>query len=175
MLSIEEALHEEMRRILYRYDCDCVPLFENLLGTYQDYEDLGDIWDVKSSPCSPDSQPPSVSLSAPASPAVDPSPTATPNPNPSLIEDSQKKKTISDIFASTSQFDINFLSELLDTTTADKFSQFQDNQLLGNYNNLRSTKKEKRRRLFNGLSWPLTIQAMQYWITFHLHFGVLPA
>ena len=75
MHSTEETLPEEVRRILYRYDCDCVPLFENQLGTYQAYENLGDMWGVKSSPSSPDSQPPSVSVSVPTTPAVDPSPT----------------------------------------------------------------------------------------------------
>ena len=82
MHSTEESLPEEVRRILYRYDCDCVPLFENQLGTYQAYENLGDMWGVKSSPSSPDSQPPSVSVSVPLTPAVDPSPTFTPTPSP---------------------------------------------------------------------------------------------
>ena len=89
MLSTEETLPEEVRRILYRYDCDCVPLFENQLGTYQAYENLGDMWGVKYSPSSLDSQPPSVSVSVPTTPAVDPSPTFTPNPSPSLFEDSR--------------------------------------------------------------------------------------
>ena len=38
MHSTEETLPDEVRRILYRYDCDCVPLFENQLGTYQAYK-----------------------------------------------------------------------------------------------------------------------------------------
>ena len=108
MHSTEETLPEEVRRILYRYDCDCVPLFENQLGTFQAYENLGDMWGVKSSPSSPDSQPPSVSVSVPTTPAVDPSPTFTPNPSPSLFEDFQRKNKISDNFAS--QFDVNILS-----------------------------------------------------------------
>ena len=41
MHSTEENLPEEVRRILYRYDCECVPLFENQLGTYQAYENFG--------------------------------------------------------------------------------------------------------------------------------------
>ena len=40
MHSTEEPLPEEVRRILYRYDCDCVPLFENQLSTYQAYKNL---------------------------------------------------------------------------------------------------------------------------------------
>ena len=90
-LSTEGLLPEEVRRILYRYDCDCVPFFENQLGTYQAYENLGDIWGVKSSPSSPDSQPPSVSVSVPY-PAVDPRPNFTPTQSPSLFEDFQRKK-----------------------------------------------------------------------------------
>ena len=43
-----------MRRILYIYDCDCVPLFENQFGTYQAYENLVDMWGAKSSPSSSD-------------------------------------------------------------------------------------------------------------------------
>ena len=110
MLSNEETLSEEVRRILYRYDCDCVPLFENQLGTYQAYENLGDMWGVKSSPSSPDSQPPSVSISVPTTPAVDPSPPFTPTPSPSLFEDFQRTifPKLSDNFAS--QFDVNILS-----------------------------------------------------------------
>ena len=49
MHSTEETLPEEVRRIFYRHDCDCVPLFENQLGTYQAYKNLGDMWGVKSS------------------------------------------------------------------------------------------------------------------------------
>ena len=43
MLSTEETLPEEVRRMLYRYDCDCVTVFENQLGSYQAYESLGDV------------------------------------------------------------------------------------------------------------------------------------
>ena len=30
-----ESLPDDVKRILFRYDCDCVPLFENQLGAYQ--------------------------------------------------------------------------------------------------------------------------------------------
>ena len=106
MLSTDETLPEEVRPILYRYDCDCVPFFENQLGKYQAYENWGDTWGVKSTPSSPDSQPPSASVSVPTTPAVDPSPTFTP-----LFEDFQRKNKISDNFANTSQFDVNILSD----------------------------------------------------------------
>ena len=87
MLSTEESLPKEVRRILYRYDCDCKPLIENQLSTKEAYENLGDLWGVKSSQSLPDSQPPSVSVSAPTTPAVDPSTTVTPTPSPSLFDD----------------------------------------------------------------------------------------
>ena len=87
MLSTEESLPKEVRRILYRYDCDCEPLIENQLGTKEAYENLGDLWGVKSSQSLPDSQPPSVSVSAPTTPAVDPSITVTPTPSLSLFDD----------------------------------------------------------------------------------------
>ena len=69
------------------------------------------MWGVKSSPSSPDSQPPSVSLSVPTTPTVDISPTFTPTPSPSLFEDFQRKNKISDNFEQTSQFDVNILSD----------------------------------------------------------------
>ena len=106
MHSTEETLPEEVRRILYRYECDCVPLFKNQLGTYQAYENLGDMWGVKSSPFSPDSQPPSVSVSVPTTPAVNPIPSFTPTPSPSLFEVFQRKNN----FENTGQFDVNILS-----------------------------------------------------------------
>ena len=30
-----ESLPDDVKRISFRYDCDCVPLFENQLGAYQ--------------------------------------------------------------------------------------------------------------------------------------------
>ena len=48
-----ESLPNDVKRILFRYDCDCVPLFENQLGAYQACENLADMWGIKSSPCSP--------------------------------------------------------------------------------------------------------------------------
>ena len=143
--ATEESLAEEVRRIVYRYDCDCVPLFENQLGRYRAYENF---WSVKSSPSSPDSQPASVSVSVPITPAVDPRPTFTPTPSPALLEDFRRKKKISDNFSSMIQFDVNFLIwlKLSDTTTANKFARLQDTQLLGNSSSVRSTKKTKRQK-----------------------------
>ena len=57
-----DTLPDEIKRIFYRYDCDCVPLFENQLGAYQACDDLGNLWGIKTSPSSPDSETPSPSL-----------------------------------------------------------------------------------------------------------------
>ena len=110
MLTTKDTLPEEVRRILYRDDCDCVSLSKNQLGTYQAYDILGEIWGVKSSLSLPDSQPPSASVSVSTTPAVDPSPTVTPTPRPSLFDDFQKEDKISDNLASTSHFDVNIFS-----------------------------------------------------------------
>ena len=38
-----DTLPEETKPILYRYDCECVPLFENQLGAYQACDDLANL------------------------------------------------------------------------------------------------------------------------------------
>ena len=45
-----ESLPGDVTRILFRYNCDCVPLFENQLGAYQAGENLADMWGIKSTP-----------------------------------------------------------------------------------------------------------------------------
>ena len=70
-----DTLPDEIKRIFYQYDCDCVPLFENQLGAYQTCDDLGSLWGIETSPSSPDSETTLASL--PTTPAVDPSPTTT--------------------------------------------------------------------------------------------------
>ena len=42
-----DTLPDEIKRIFYRYDCDCVPLFENQLGAYQACDGLGNLWGSK--------------------------------------------------------------------------------------------------------------------------------
>ena len=78
-----DTLPEETKRILYRYDCECVPLFENQLGAYQACDDLGNLWGIKTSPSSPEKETKLSSL--PTTPAIDPSPTVTPAPSPSVF------------------------------------------------------------------------------------------
>ena len=74
-----DTLPDEKKSIFYRYHCDCVPLFENQLGAYQTCDDLGNLWGIKTSPSSPDSETTLASL--PTTPEVDPSPTVTPTPS----------------------------------------------------------------------------------------------
>ena len=78
-----DILPEETKRILYRYDCECVPLFENQLGAYQACDDLAKLWRISSSPDLPGSE--STLSSLPTTPALDPSPTVTPASSPSLF------------------------------------------------------------------------------------------
>ena len=150
-LSAEETLLEEVRRILSRYDCNCVPLFENQLGTYQAYKNLGDMCGVKSLPSSRDSQQPSVSVSVPTTPAVDPSPNFTPTPSPSPFEDFEKKNKISDNFAHTSQFDANILSGSIFQTPQPNSANFKTPKCSETPVVCAAPKKTKTRRLSNGL------------------------
>ena len=80
-----DTLTDEVRRIFYRYDCECVPLSENQLGVYRSCDELADMWGLKSAPDSPASL-----TSEPVTPALDPSPTVTPTPSPSLFAEISK-------------------------------------------------------------------------------------
>ena len=86
-----ESLPDDVKRISFCYDCDCVSLFENQLGAYQACENLADTWGIKSSPCSPENQLQMDSASLPVTPAVDPSPSLTPTSIPSLCGNSQQQ------------------------------------------------------------------------------------
>ena len=100
-----DTLPEETKRILYRYDCECVPLFENQLGVYQACDDLGNLWGIKTSPSSPDSE--TTLFSLPTTPAIDPSPTVTPAPSPSLFAGTHNNNNPPNNF---DNFDENVLS-----------------------------------------------------------------
>ena len=76
------TLTDEVKRIFYRYDCECIPLCENQLGVYRASDDLADMWGLKSTLESPDSNTP---MSAPVTPAYDRNPSITPIPSPSLF------------------------------------------------------------------------------------------
>ena len=99
-----DTLTDEVRRIFYRYDCECVPLCENQLGVYRACDELADMWGLKSAPDSPTSL-----TSVPVKPAVDPSPTVTPTPSPSLF--AEISKSYQEKFCNGNQdFDLNILS-----------------------------------------------------------------
>ena len=101
-----DTLTDEVRRIFYSYDCECVPLYENQLGVYRACDELADMWGLKSSPDSPVSQTPT---SEPVTPAVDPSPTVTPTPSPSLF--AEISKNYQQKFCNGNQdFDLSLLS-----------------------------------------------------------------
>ena len=80
-----ESLPDDVKRILFRYDFNCVLLIENQIEAYQACENLSDMWDMKSSPCSPENYSQLGSVSWPVTPAVDPSPSLTPTSSPSLF------------------------------------------------------------------------------------------
>ena len=72
----------ETRKILYKYDCNCVPFYENQLGVLRECDNLADLWGLPKSPESPINQSPLCN------PTVDPSPTLSPDstqPSPSLF------------------------------------------------------------------------------------------
>ena len=72
----------EARRIIYKYDCNCVPFYENQLGVFQACDNLADLWGLPKSPESP------INPSPLCTPTVDPSPTLSPDgkkPSPSLF------------------------------------------------------------------------------------------
>ena len=69
-----------VKKILYKYDCDTVPFFENQLGVTQACDDLADLWGLPRSPESPSAPTPAVT------PAIDPSPAVSPATSPSLFE-----------------------------------------------------------------------------------------
>ena len=48
-----DTLSADTKRLLYGYDCDCVPIFENQLGHFQAIEQLAKLWGIQPSPTSP--------------------------------------------------------------------------------------------------------------------------
>ena len=81
------TLPKETRTILYNYDCDCVPFFENQLGVVRACNDLADLWGLPHSPESPPPTPGCVST-----PTSDPSATVTPESSPSLFSPVTEEK-----------------------------------------------------------------------------------
>ena len=79
----------ELKKILYKYECETVPFFENQLGVVQACDHLADLWVLPRSPDSP-------SIPTPATtPAKDPSPTVSPTStqaSPSLFSEINGRK-----------------------------------------------------------------------------------
>ena len=103
-----ESLPDDVKRILFRYDFDCVALFGNQLGAYQACENLADMWGIKPSPCSPENQSQLDSASSPVTPAVDPSPRLTPTSSSSLFAGIRKNNSTA--LFNDNQFDTALLS-----------------------------------------------------------------
>ena len=108
-----ETLSPDTKRLLYRYDCDCVPIFENQLGQFQAIEELAQLWGIQPSPTSPATSP----IGSPAT--NDPSPIVTPE-----TTDTKRKTVNASIMeklswnmGSTEQFEPNFDSSHLSETT----------------------------------------------------------
>ena len=107
-----DTLSPGTKRLLYRYDCDCVPIFENQLGQFQAIEELAQLWGIQPSPTSPATSP----IGSPA--ANDPSPFVTPETTDTkritVIASIMDK--MSWIMGSNEQFEPNFDSSLLSET-----------------------------------------------------------
>ena len=69
-----ENLPDETKQILFKYDCDCVQLFEYQLGAQDARDNLARLWCIHLSPRSPKS---SLGHSLPANLLRDPSATTT--------------------------------------------------------------------------------------------------
>ena len=108
-----DTLSPDTMRLLYRYDCDCVPIFENQLGQFQAIEELAQLWGIQPSPTS-------LATSPIGSPATNnPSPFVTPE-----TTDTKRKAVIASIMdkmswnmGSNEQLEPNFDSSLLSETT----------------------------------------------------------
>ena len=78
------TLPDETKQLLFKYDCDCVPLFENQLGAQDARDNLASLWGIQLSPTSPSS---SSGQSLPTTPLSDPSATTMPHSTcPSIFE-----------------------------------------------------------------------------------------
>ena len=70
------------KKVIYKYDCDCVPFYENHVGALQEFDNLADLWGL------PKSSHRAMNPSPVCTPTADSSPTLSPDstqPNPSLF------------------------------------------------------------------------------------------
>ena len=78
------TLPDETKQLLFKYDCDCLPLFENQLGSQDARDNLASLWGIQLSSTSPAI---SSGQSLPATPQSDPSATTMPqSTSPSFFE-----------------------------------------------------------------------------------------
>ena len=108
-----DTLSPDTKRLFYRYDCDCVPIFENQLDHFQAIEGLVQLCGVQPSPTSPATSP----IGSPAT--NDSSPIGTLE-----TTDTKRKAVMASIMdkmsgnmGSIEQFEPNFDSSLLSETT----------------------------------------------------------
>ena len=143
-----DTLPDEIKRAFYRYDCDCVCLFENHLGAYQVCDDVGKLWGIKTSPSSPDSETTLASL--PTTKAVDPSPTVTPTPSPSFFAGIHNNNNPPNKF---DNFDGNVLSGTTFQTPKREalINSFQTPTCLETPNVSGAPKKAATRKFFDGV------------------------
>ena len=47
------TLPDETKQLLFKYDCGCVPLFENQLGAQDSRDNLASLWGIQLSPTQP--------------------------------------------------------------------------------------------------------------------------
>ena len=113
LFDIETPPSPDTKGLLYRYDCDCVPIFENQLGHFQAIEELAQLWGIQPSPTSPATSP----IGSPAT--NDPRPIVTPE-----TTDTKQKSVIASILDKlswnmglTQQLEPNFDGSLLSETT----------------------------------------------------------
>ena len=133
------TLPKDTRTILYKYDCDCVPFFENQLGVVRACNDLADLWGLPHSPESPPPTPGCVST-----PTSDPSATVTPESSPSLFSP-VTEETCMEFWLTTNckSIDAEFVCDRLQNTVwlDDTNNNFRDRCKLGCNNNNNNTRQ----------------------------------
>ena len=117
-----DKLTDEVKRIFYRYYCECILLLEHQLGVNQACDDLADMWRLKSTPESPDSHTPL------SEPATEPRALITPSPSPSLFAGLTQQRQFS-VCNGDQPFDCNILSgKNFQTPQQSNESQFETPQ-----------------------------------------------
>ena len=78
------TLLDETKQFIFKYDCDCVPLFKNQIGTQDAGDNLASLWGIQLLPTSPATF---SGQSLPTNPLIDLSATTKPHStSPSILE-----------------------------------------------------------------------------------------